>query len=139
MKTSASLPTLKDVLDAIERLEPGTRKRDLKSAVNSFCKAVGSSPEHVLAHPKEIRPLRQSVSPLAIGISERRWANICSGLAKSLELVRDLMPSRNTAPIHPEWQSKLELLPVSLSRGLSAATRWLSSSGVTPSTVTAED
>ena len=139
MNRSPTLPTLKDVLDAIERLEPGTRKRDLKSAVSSFCKAVGKSPEHLLAHPKEIRPLREGIAPLAIGISERRWANICSGLAKSLELVRDLMPSRNTAPIHPDWQSKLDLLPVSLSRGLSAATRWLSSSGVTPSTVTAED
>ncbi len=136
MKTSSTMPTLKDVLDAIERLEPGTRKRDLKSAVSSFCKAVGKSPEHVIAHPKEIRPLREGVAPISLGISERRWANICSGLAKALELVRDLVPSRNTAPIHPEWQSKLDLLPVSLSRGLSAATRWLSSSGITPADVT---
>ncbi len=136
MKTSSTMPTLKDVLDAIERLEPGTRKRDLKSAVSSFCKAVGKSPEHVIAHPKEIRPLREGVAPTSLGISERRWANICSGLAKALELVRDLVPSRNTAPIHPEWQSKLDLLPVSLSRGLSAATRWLSSSGITPADVT---
>lgn len=60
MKTSASMPTLKDVLDAIERLEPGTRKRDLRSAVSSFCKAVGKSPEHILAHPKEIRPDNQT-------------------------------------------------------------------------------
>ena len=137
MNTRSTIPTLQDVLDAIEQLEPGTRKRDLKSAVSSFCKAVGKSPHAVLAHPKDIRPLREAVLPIAQGISERRWANICSGLAKAIELVRDLLPSRNTAPIHPDWKSKLDLLPVSLSRGLSAATRWLSSSGITPSNVTA--
>lgn len=135
MNTRSTMPTLRDVLDAIEQMEAGTRKRDLKSNVSSFCKAVGKAPELVLAHPREIRPLREAVSPLALGITERRWANICSSLAKAIELVRDLVPSRNTAPIHPEWQSKLDLLPVSLSRGLSAATRWLSSSGITPSTV----
>lgn len=137
MSTRSTIPTLQDVLDAIEPLEPGTRKRDLKSAVSSFCKAVGKMPHLVLAHPKDIRSLRESVTPLAQGISERRWANICSGLAKAIELVRDLLPSRNTAPIHPDWKDKLDLLPVSLSRGLSAATRWLSSSGIMPSNVTA--
>jgi len=114
MNTRSTIPTLQDVLDAIEQLEPGTRKRDLKSAVSSFCKAVGKSPHMVLAHPKDIRPLREAVAPLAQGISERRWANICSGLTKAIELVRDLLPSRNTAPIHPDWKSKLDLLPVSL-------------------------
>ena len=136
MPNDTPLPTLQDVLEKIEALEEGTKKRDLKSAVNTFCRAVGQHPAAVLAVPKEIRTLRESVSPLAVGLTERRWANVCSGLTKALELVRELVPSRNTTPLHPEWKALLDALPEKLVRKVSAGLRYLSSKGVTPSTVT---
>ncbi len=139
MPDSPTIPTLQDVLDAIARLQPGTRQRDLRSALRTFCRAIGKEPQGVLALPKEIRSLRDAVSPLAIGMSERRWANVCSGLAKAIELVRDLLPSRNTFPIAPQWKALLDHLPTKLSRKLSAGTRWLSAAGITPSSITAGD
>lgn len=139
MPNDTPLPTLQDVLEKIEALEEGTKKRDLKSAVNTFCRAVCQHPAAVLAVPKEIRTLRESVSPLAVGLTARRWANVCSGLTKALELVRELVPSRNTTPMHPEWKALLDALPEKLARKVSAGLRYLSSKGVTPSTVTSAD
>lgn len=139
MKSEQSIPTLQDVLDEVETLEPGTKKRDLKSAVMTFCRVVGKSPRDVLVVPNEIRALRESVSPIAAGLTERRWANVCSGLTKAIELVRALVPSRNTTPLHPEWKVLLDTLPNKLVRKLSAGMRYLSGKGVTPTTVTAAD
>lgn len=139
MSSDAPIPTLQDVLDKIETLEAGTKKRDLKSAVMTFCKVTGKSPNDVLAVPRELRLLRESVSPLAAGLTERRWANVCSGLTKAVELVRELIPSRNTTPLLPEWKALLDNLPSKYVRKLSAAMRYLSGKGVTPAAVTAAD
>jgi integrase len=139
MASSPSLPTLQQVLDKIEADVEGTRKRDLKSAVNSFCRAVGKAPGDIVAIPREIRSLRETVSPLALGIDPRRWANICSGLAKALELVRPCLPSRNTAPMSGEWKVLVDALPTHLARKVSAGLRYLSAEGVLPATITAQD
>lgn len=139
MSSDAPIPTLQDVLDKIETLEAGTKKRDLKSAVMTFCKVTGKSPNDVLAVPRELRLLRESVSPLAAGLTERRWANVCSGLTKAIELVRELIPSRNTTPLLPEWKALLDTLPSKYVRKLSAGMRYLSGKGVTPAAVTAAD
>lgn len=139
MTNATSLPTLQDVLDKIEGLETGTKKRDLKSAVNTFCRIVEKRPAEVPAVPREIRALRESVSPLAVGITERRWKNVCSGLTKAVELVRDLVPSRNTTPLLPEWKALLDNLPSKYVRRLSAGMRYLSAAGINPDTVTEAD
>lgn len=139
MSSDAPIPTLQDVLDKIETLEVGTKKRDLKSAVMTFCKVTGKSPKNVLAVTRELRVIRESVSPLAAGLTERRWANVCSGLTKGVELVRNLVPSRNTTPLLPEWKALLDAVPNKYARKLSAGTRYLSGQGVTPTAVSADD
>lgn len=139
MQTSTPIPTLQHVLEKIETLGAGSKKRDLKSAVMTFCKVVARSPSDIVVVPSEIRALRESVSPLACGLTESRWANVCSGLTKAIELVRELMPSRNTTPLLPEWKNLLATLPDKLVRKLSAGMRYLSGKGVTPASVTAAD
>lgn len=139
MQSASPIPTLQDVLDKIETLETSTKKRDLKSSVTTFCKVAGRSPREILVVPSKLRELRESVSPLAAGLTQRRWANVCSGLNKAVELVRDLVPSRNTTPLLPEWKAKLAVLPNKLARKLSAGMRYLSGKGITPDTVTTAD
>lgn len=134
-----NIPTLADVLVRIDAMEEGTRRRDLRSAVSSFCKAVGKRPEEILVIPHEIRALREAVQPLAIGISKARWANICSGLTKAIALVRDLVPSRNTTPLLPDWEELLDVLPNHLVRKMSPGARYLSGKGVAPSAVSLDD
>lgn len=135
----SNIPTLADVLVRIDAMEEGTRRRDLRSAVTSFCKVVGKRPEEISVIPHEIRALREAVQPMAIGISKARWANICSGLNKAIALVRDLVPSRNTTPLLPEWKMLLGALPKSLKRKLSSGARYLSGEGITPSVVSLDD
>jgi hypothetical protein len=108
MQSGYYIPSMMDVLEKIDDQLTGTRRRDLRSAVSSFSKAVGKVPQEIAVVPHEIRALREAVSPLAIGISARRWANICSGVAKAIELVRDMVPSRNTTPLLPEWKLLLD-------------------------------
>lgn len=139
MSSDAPIPTLQDVLDKVETLEAGTKKRDLKSAVVTFCKVTGKTPSDVVAVPHALRGLRESVAPRAVGLTERRWANVCSGLTKAVELVRDLVPSRNTTPLLPEWKALLDAVPSKYARKLSAGMRYLSGKGVTPAAVTAAD
>lgn len=139
MTSTPDLPTLQHVLDHVETTLDGTRKRDLKSAVTSFCRAVGRQPDEILAIPHVIRKLREGVSPLALGLDLRRWANICSGVAKAVELVRPCLPSRNTAPMTAEWRALFTALPANLARKVSAGVRYLSARGVSPSRVTAQD
>jgi integrase len=139
MHYDSYIPSMMDVLERIDAKLEGTRRRDLRSAVSSFCKAVGKAPQEIAVVPHEIRALREAVSPLALGISERRWANICSGVAKAIELVRDMVPSRNTTPLLPEWQQLLDGLPKSLLRKMSPGARYLSGKGVAPSAVCLDD
>lgn len=139
MSSDAPIPTLQDVLDEIETLEAGTKKRDLKSAVVTFCKVIGMSPRDILVVPRELRVLRESVAPRAAGLTERRWANVCSGLTKAVELVRELIPSRNTTSLLPEWKALLDAVPNKYVRKLSAGMRYLSDKGVTPAAVTPAD
>jgi integrase len=139
MHYDSYIPSMMDVLERIDAKLEGTRRRDLRSAASSFCKAVGKAPQEIAVVPHEIRKLREAVSPLAIGISERRWANICSGVAKAIELVRDMVPSRNMTPLLPEWQQLLDSLPKSLLRKMSPGARYLSGKGVAPSAVCLDD
>lgn len=139
MVEHSNIPTLADVLVQIDTMEEGTRRRDLRSAVTSFCKAVGKRPEEILVIPHEIRALREAVQPLAIGISKPRWANICSGLNKAIALVRDLVPSRNTTPLLPDWEALLDILPKHLVRKMSPGARYLSGRGVAPTAVSLDD
>jgi integrase len=139
MSSDAPIPTLQDVLDKIETLEAGTKKRDLKSAVMTFCKVIGKTTRDVVAVPHTLRVLRESVAPRAAGLTIRRWANVCSGLTKAVELVRDLVPSRNTTPLLPEWRALLDAVPSKYARKLSAGVRYLSGKGVMPAAVTAAD
>lgn len=139
MVEHSNIPTLADVLVRIDAMEEGTRRRDLRSAVTSFCKAVGKRPEEILVIPHEIRALREAVQPLAIGISKARWANICSGLNKAIALVRNLVPSRNTTPLLPDWEELLDVLPNHLVRKMSPGARYLSGKGVAPSAVSLDD
>ena len=69
MELKPQIPTLQDVLSAVGQLEAGTRRRDLKSDVTTFCRAVGKAPAEIAALPREVRALREKVSPLALGIS----------------------------------------------------------------------
>lgn len=133
-------PTLADALVALlEAPLTDIQKRDIRSAVKTFCKALGLSPDEVPASPIYIRRKLESISYVAHGYSKGRWGNVKTGVARAAGLVGKSYPSRNTTPLLPKWAALLQTLPASLKRKVSAAARYLSGLGIEPDTVSLED
>jgi integrase len=129
-------PTLADALVAlVDAPLTDIQKRDTRSAVVTFCKVLGPSPADVPANMAYARRKLEGMSYTALGFSKGRWSNIKTGVARAIGLVGKTYPSRNTAPLLPEWEDLLDATPKSLIRKLSAGARFLSSRGATPSTV----
>ena len=133
-------PTLADALVALaEAPLTDIQKRDTRSAVMTFCKALGLSPDEVPASNKYIRIKLEGMSYIALGHSKGRWGNVKTGVARAVGLVGKNYPSRNTTPLLPKWAALLQTLPASLKRKVSAAARYLSGLGIEPDTVSLED
>ena len=135
-----SKPSLADALKVLETAPlSAVQKRDTRSAVMTFCKALGLSPSDVPANAAYIRRKLEGMSYLALGLSKGRWSNIKTGILRAVSLVGRTYPSRNTAPLLSEWSVLLADLPSSMRRKLSAGARYFSCSGITPDAVTLED
>ncbi|WP_353209371.1 site-specific integrase [Sphingorhabdus sp.] len=133
-------PTLADALVALaEAPLTDIQKRDTRSAVMTFCKALGLSPDEVPASNKYIRIKLEGMSYIALGHSKGRWGNVKTGVARAAGLVGKSYPSRNTTPLLPKWAALLQTLPASLKRKVSAAARYLSGLGVDVDAVSLSD
>lgn len=133
-------PTLANALVALlEAPLTDIQKRDTRSAVMTFCKALGLSPDEVPASPIYIRRKLEGISYVALGYSKGRWANIKTGVARAVGLVGKSYPSRNTTKLLPKWAALLKMLPASLKRKVSACARYLSGLGVDADAVSLTD
>ncbi len=136
---SPSRMTLSDLIILISNSDlPKPKKLDMASAVRAIGKALGADLADIPADPGLLRRRLDRVSPEAIGLSPRRWANIRSLLARALELARPLMPSRSYAPISPEWEALLAGQSRSAQERLKPLLRNLSEHRVKPHMVTSE-
>ena len=133
-------PTLADALIALlEAPLTDIQKRDTRSAVMTFCKALGLSPDEVPASPIYIRRKLEGISYVALGYSKGRWSNVKTGVARAVGLVGKSYPSRNTTPLLPQWAALLTMLPASLKRKVSACARYLSGLGLDADAVSLTD
>lgn len=114
-------PSRQSALAAIDTANlTDLQKRDMRSAVITFCKLVGLRPEQVPAHPPYLPKQLAAMSCTARGLSKGRWSNIKMGLSKAVGLVGQVHPSRNTAPLLPEWHECVHRLPKVMQRKLSS-------------------
>ena len=133
-------PTLANALVALlEAPLTDIQKRDTRSAVMTFCKALGLSPDEVPASPIYIRRKLEGISYVALGYSKGRWANVKTGVARAVGLVGKSYPSRNTTKLLPKWAALLKMLPASLKRKVSACARYLSGLGLDADAVSLTD
>src|SRR6266566_9971086 len=138
--TLPSRATLADVILSISQAElPERRKQELRSAVRTVAKLLGSDPAAIAADPTALRCRLHTVAPEAHGMSRGRWANVRSLLLKALALARPMMPGRSAQPILVEWDALATKLPFSRSVRLLPALRFLSARGVGPANVTLAD
>ena len=84
----ASNPSLADALEALDKASLSRiQKRDTRSAVVTFCKALASSPADVPANMAYARRKLEGLSYTALGFSKGRWSNIKTGVARAIGLV----------------------------------------------------
>jgi hypothetical protein len=100
----ASRATLADVILLISRADfPDRRKEELRSAVRTVARLLGSEPAAIAADPAALRRRLETIAPEAHGISRGRWANVRSLLGKALAMARPIMPGRSRQAILPSW------------------------------------
>jgi integrase len=142
MKQSLSptprVPTLADVLDALERsrdLSP-IRVRDLRSAISRFCALIGEEPGRIALDLAQLRIRLNAINPVAAGISPKSLANIRSDLLAAITTsgLKPISPAhqRLTEP----WGALMTRLTQKRRRiGLSRLAHYGSANGVAPSAI----
>ncbi len=113
-------------------------KHDMTSAVRTVAKVIGSDLAEIFIDIGILRRRLDLVSPEAVGISPRRWANIRSLLNKALALAQPIMPSRFYAEISPTWMALMEGWERNSQDRMKPLLRYLSEQGIGPSDVTLE-
>lgn len=85
---SQSAPSMAQILECIEELTDlsATKRRDLKSAIRSFCRLLGKEPADVPANINWLHIRIRRVAPAAHDISKKRLANIKSDVLKALTI-----------------------------------------------------
>lgn len=108
---SEETPNMSMMLERIDDLGAlsENKRRDLKSAIRSFCRLIGKDPAVVPANINWLHVRIRRVAPVAHNITKKRLANIKSDVLKALELTgcsreRSKWLRKPTS----EWQSLLD-------------------------------
>ena len=107
-QSAPSMALILERMDDLTELTP-TKRRDLKSAIQSFCKLIGKHPTDVVANINWLHIRIRRVAPAAHNISKKRLANIKSDVIKALTLTgcsRDRADWLRTPS--PAWQALLD-------------------------------
>lgn len=133
--------TLEDAKSFLDHLPLESGKRaELKSAVNTFCKAVGMTPAKVTTEVFAISKLIAGVMPAMVGLKHKRWERVRSLLLTTLRLCGvKVMPGRTTTTLCAAWGPIFALLKTAQQRyGISRFIHWVSEIGVEPGDISAE-
>ena len=134
--------TLAEVLSALDRASglSGTRLRDLKSATNRVAILLGNEPAAIPLDMAAISTRLAVVSPAALGLTAKRFANIRSDFLAAVKAsgVRPLKIELRS-PLNPDWVDFFERLSGRRAHiGLSRLARYASSKGIPPKGITDE-
>jgi integrase len=138
--TPDEIITLQHVIDHVQAdsgMAP-TRRKQMLSALRTFCKKLGVDAGDIVADPASLRARLDGTPYVALGIKRGRWSAIRSLiLAAMREYGFDLMPSRGSAEaLLPEWNDILATLPTRQLRfGLSRFVRFCSEHSILPTAV----
>lgn len=102
--------TLADLKAQIEAGSEGkTAQRDMLSALNRVEKLFGKPLDTVQATPKGIRDLFSGQPATALGVSDKTFSNIRSGVARALKTYGEsAVPLTRRIPPSPEWRRLLD-------------------------------
>jgi hypothetical protein len=139
MNENKGVTTLAELLVFLERVTvPGTRLRDMVSAINRVCEMAGITPASVPAEPLLLREMLSRIRPAFHGVSTKSYSNQRSLLAAALQLAAIIDPlGRGRARCHPEWKPLLDAVADDqrLSNGIAAFSNWCANNGISPGEV----
>jgi hypothetical protein len=139
MNERTTTGTLADVLGLIDEAGlPGTRRRDMVSAINRMCEMAGTTPASVRVEPAVLKDVLSRIRPAARGVSIKSYSNLRSLFAAALQLAGAIDPSgRGIAKRHQTWGPLLEAIADDqrLSNGIASFANWCAGQGVSPSEV----
>lgn len=88
-----------------------SRRRDLKSALNSLARMLGRSPAEIPANINWLHIRVRKIVPAQHNITKKRWANIKSDALKALELTGcSRKRSDWLAPVSAQWSELLSTI-----------------------------
>jgi integrase len=129
--------TLADVIRAVQTADiPVRRRQEIAAALRSLARALGKPPDRVSADPRRLAEAMNEVAPLAMGMSQGRWANVRSLTRAGLAMVRPMSPGRYITPLSPGWKAPWKQLPRRVRMALSRFTRFCTVHGIEPNAVT---
>jgi integrase len=128
--------TLATVLAGLEQpgALSGTRLRDLRSAVHRVADLLGNEPRGVPLDLEAIRAGFAAISPVAAGMTPKRFANIRSDFLAAVK-ASGMMPVKVEVkkPLSPAWVGLFERLAGRRAHlGLSRLARYASTRGIEP-------
>jgi len=137
-ENSSRSGTLADVLDAVARAELTDKRRaELSSAIRTVGRALNRPLDQITADSGALRRRLDDVSPIGMGMSPGRWANIRSLLRAALALVKHDLPSTSKKPMSATWSNLYAQLSKAGQIRVSRLFRFLSElGGAEPETVT---
>ena len=103
-----SPPSLFDVRARVDAELTGTRRRDLLSGFNTLARVMDIDLSHFPATPASIRSLLARQNAVELGLTERRWRNVRSGVVSAVRAF-GAVPSAITqhVPMNAEWTDLL--------------------------------
>ena len=126
-----TLATVLAALDHAGKLS-ATRKRDLRSAVTRVADLLGDEPAGIVLDIPAISSRLNTINPLALGFTAKRFANIRSDFLASAKLC-GAKAVANRGSLSPEWAKLFKCLSGRRSHlGLSRLARYASRHGIKP-------
>lgn len=131
------VPLPKTLAQLRERITQSTRLtsqqiRDMRSAILSVGKATGRPLSQIPTDVPKLRDILTRVHPARMGISQKRFANIRSGLERAM-IETGLLPSQAAREHSPAWRTFLALTTVKEQAwGLSRFAGFCSGRGIGP-------
>src|SRR5215471_14235505 len=126
--------TLATMLIALERPHTlsATRLRDLRSAVKPVADLLGDEPAGIAFDMEAISTRLGAISPLAVGMTVKRFANIRSDFLAAVKAI-GVKPVTDKKTLSPAWAELFERLSGRRAHnGLSRLGRYASAKGIKP-------
>jgi integrase len=138
-KPRIEIPTVATVGAALKRpgAVAGTRLRDMQSAVSCVAKLLGNEPEAIPLDMEAISARLGAISPLAAGMTAKRFANIKSDFMAAVKAsgVKPVFVPVNKS-LSSEWEELFKRLSGRRAHiGLSRLARYASAKGIAPKDV----